>query len=69
MIKKVFLKTICFYQKYFSPLFPKVCRFYPSCSEYSFLAIKKYGAIKGTFLGIKRILKCHRFNPGGVDLP
>lgn len=65
----MFLKIIYFYQKYLSPLLPKVCRFYPSCSEYSILAIKKYGAVKGIFLGAKRILRCHRFSPGGVDLP
>jgi uncharacterized protein len=69
MIKRFFLKTIYFYQKYISPFLPNSCRFYPSCSEYSILAIKKYGTVKGIFLGAKRILKCHKFNPGGVDLP
>jgi hypothetical protein len=49
------------------PLFPSVCRFYPSCSEYTYQAIKKYGIIKGGFLGIKRILSCHYKNPGGYN--
>lgn len=55
------------YQKFISPLKPATCRFYPSCSEYTKQAIKKYGVIKGTSLGIKRILKCHPFHPGGND--
>lgn len=59
-----FIKT---YQKIISPLLPKTCRFYPTCSEYSLQAIKKYGAIKGLYLSIKRILKCHPFHNGGYD--
>ncbi|HDJ30579.1 MAG TPA: membrane protein insertion efficiency factor YidD, partial [bacterium] len=43
--------------------------FYPTCSEYCFLSIKKYGARKGIFLAVKRILKCHPLNKGGVDIP
>uniref|UniRef100_UPI002ED48F88 membrane protein insertion efficiency factor YidD n=1 Tax=Aminipila terrae TaxID=2697030 RepID=UPI002ED48F88 len=50
-----------------SPLFPPTCRFYPTCSAYFIQAVEKYGVIKGSFLGIKRILKCHPFNPGGYD--
>jgi putative membrane protein insertion efficiency factor len=46
---------------------PPKCRFYPTCSEYAIEAIKKYGALKGTFLAIKRILKCHPFHEGGYD--
>jgi putative membrane protein insertion efficiency factor len=69
MIKALFLKIIYFYQKNISPFLTNSCRFYPSCSEYWILAIKKHGVAKGVFLGIKRILRCHRFNPGGVDLP
>lgn len=69
VIKKFFLKTIYFYRKKISPLLPNVCRFYPSCSEYWILAINKHGLLKGAVLGIKRISKCHPFNPGGIDLP
>ena len=43
------------------------CKYYPSCSEYTKLAIEKYGCIKGTFLGIKRIIKCNPFSKGGYD--
>ena len=55
------------YQKFISPMFPATCRFYPTCSQYFLLSVEKYGAIKGSFLGIKRILKCHPFHPGGYD--
>ena len=65
MIKKILLFLIKIYQKIISPIFGKRCRFYPTCSEYSRQAITKYGAIKGTYLSIKRILKCHPFHKGG----
>ena len=66
-MKKIFLALIHFYQRYISPLTPPTCRFYPTCSEYSKQAILKYGFLKGSFLSIKRISKCHPFNPGGYD--
>ena len=69
IIKGSFLKLIRFYQKALSPILGRNCRFYPSCSEYSYLTIKKYGIIKGLWRGLKRILKCHPWSPGGVDLP
>ncbi|WP_015296015.1 membrane protein insertion efficiency factor YidD [Tepidanaerobacter acetatoxydans] len=58
---------ILFYKKFISPLKPRCCRFYPTCSDYALLAIEKYGVISGGFKAIKRILKCHPFNPGGYD--
>ena len=58
---------IKFYRKYISPLKRPSCRFYPTCSEYALEAISKYGALKGGFLGVKRILKCHPYNKGGYD--
>ncbi|NLM50471.1 MAG: membrane protein insertion efficiency factor YidD [Clostridiaceae bacterium] len=67
-MKWILLKLIRFYQKFISPLKKPCCRFYPTCSEYAYLAISKYGAFKGGFLFIKRILKCHPFSKGGVDL-
>lgn len=67
MMKYIFVKLIRFYQLAISPLFPASCRFYPTCSNYSIEAINKHGAIKGIFLGIKRILKCHPFHKGGYD--
>ena len=66
MFKKIFVKLIEIYQ-FFSKYKPKVCRFYPTCSQYTKEAIIKYGVIKGGFLGIKRISKCHPMNPGGYD--
>jgi len=68
-MKIIFLKLIKFYQKFISPFLGGHCRFYPSCSHYSYSAIEKYGAINGGWKGIKRILKCHPWNKGGVDLP
>ncbi len=66
MIKKILLKLIDIYQS-ISKLTPPVCRFYPTCSEYTKQAIIAHGVLKGGFLGIKRILKCHPLHPGGYD--
>ncbi len=66
MIKKILLFIIKIYQK-FSKLTPPVCRFTPTCSEYMKQAIEKYGVLKGGWLGIKRICRCHPLNPGGYD--
>ncbi len=66
-MKQVVLAIIRFYQKFISPLFPPSCRFTPTCSHYTYEAIEKYGVVKGGWLGIKRISRCHPFNPGGYD--
>jgi putative membrane protein insertion efficiency factor len=66
-LKKIVLKLLRLYQYTFSLYFPSSCRFYPSCSEYTYQAVEKYGIIKGLFLGTKRVLKCHPFHPGGYD--
>lgn len=66
-MKSVFLFFIRLYRKYISPLSKPHCRFYPTCSAYAYEAISKYGALKGGFLTVKRILKCHPFNAGGYD--
>ena len=66
-MKKILILLIRFYQKFISPMFPAKCRFYPTCSQYTLEAIKEHGAIKGTYLGIRRILKCHPFHEGGYD--
>ncbi|MBQ3038655.1 MAG: membrane protein insertion efficiency factor YidD [Clostridia bacterium] len=62
------IKAVRFYQKYISPYKGgSCCRFVPTCSEYAILALKKYGAIKGSFLALRRIFKCHPFHKGGYD--
>lgn len=66
-LKKFFCFFIRFYQKNISPLHPRCCRFTPSCSQYALEAIQKYGSGKGTFLAIKRILRCNPFFKGGYD--
>lgn len=66
-MKGIIIGLIRVYQIFISPLFPPKCRFYPTCSTYFIQAVQKYGAIKGSLLGIKRILKCHPFHPGGYD--
>ena len=66
-MRKLMILMIRGYQKFISPLFPPTCRFYPTCSVYFIQALQKYGVLKGSFLGIKRILKCHPFHPGGYD--
>ncbi|MCQ2958027.1 MAG: membrane protein insertion efficiency factor YidD [Candidatus Gastranaerophilales bacterium] len=66
MIKKIILYLINIYQK-FSKLTPKCCRFYPTCSQYMKEAIIKYGIIKGGWMGVKRICRCHPWNAGGYD--
>ena len=65
-MKNLILFLIKIYQK-FSKLTPSKCRFYPTCSQYTKEAIIKYGVIKGGWLGIKRIAKCHPLNEGGYD--
>ena len=66
MIKNFLLYLIKIYQS-ISKYAPAVCRFYPTCSEYMRQAIEKYGVLKGGWLGIKRLCKCHPFHPGGND--
>ncbi len=58
---------ITFYQKAISPYLGPKCRFYPTCSQYGLAAYTKYGFLKGTYLTVKRVLKCHPFHPGGYD--
>lgn len=66
-LKKIAMFLIIIYQKIISPYLPPSCRFAPTCSQYAYEAINKYGIIKGIYLAIKRILKCHPFHPGGHD--
>lgn len=57
------------YQICLSPIFGGQCRFQPTCSHYYIGAVKKYGAVRGSWRGMKRILRCHPFHPGGYDPP
>ncbi|MBN1810757.1 MAG: membrane protein insertion efficiency factor YidD [Anaerolineae bacterium] len=66
-MKTILLGIIRLYQMTLSRAFPPTCRFTPSCSQYSFEAIERYGALKGGWMAIKRVSRCHPFNPGGYD--
>ena len=70
MIKKLLLSMIKLYRNLKQTVFKShkgICKFTPTCSEYSYQAIEKYGALKGTYLSIKRILRCNPFSKGGYD--
>lgn len=58
---------IRFYQLVISPLTPPTCRYYPSCSAYALTSLRRFGPLKGTWLAIRRVLRCHPWAPGGVD--
>ena len=66
-IKEPALFALKFYKRYISPGLPRACRFEPSCSAYMYQAIQKKGLLKGLFLGMKRLLRCHPFCAGGLD--
>ncbi|MCD4714550.1 MAG: membrane protein insertion efficiency factor YidD [Clostridiales bacterium] len=66
-MKYFLIFMIKLYRRFLSPLLGSNCRFHPTCSMYSMLAIEKYGALKGGWMSIKRIFKCHPFHPGGYD--
>jgi hypothetical protein len=67
LVRKIFIFPIRVYQICISPFYPARCRFYPSCSEYTALAIEKHGVIRGIWLGIKRICRCNPWCQGGFD--
>jgi putative membrane protein insertion efficiency factor len=67
MMKRVLLSLIAGYRYFLSPLFGPTCRFYPTCSAYAKEAIESHGAMRGAWLAIKRILKCHPWHAGGFD--
>ncbi|HIX86414.1 MAG TPA: membrane protein insertion efficiency factor YidD [Candidatus Parabacteroides intestinigallinarum] len=63
----LFLLPVYFYKYCISPMMPPACRYVPTCSEYAIQAIKKYGPLKGSYLAIKRILRCHPWGGSGYD--
>ena len=67
LLKKIIIALVRFYQLALSPLKQPTCRFSPTCSQYSIEAIERFGVIKGTYLSVRRILKCHPFHEGGYD--
>lgn len=67
MLAWVLKKIVRGYQVAISPLMAPRCRFYPTCSSYAIEALEKHGAVKGSWLAIKRISKCHPLHPGGLD--
>ena len=66
-VKRVFLLLIDVYRRYISPLKSPCCRYIPTCSEYAMIAVERYGAARGGWLALKRILRCHPFHEGGYD--
>ena len=63
-MKKVLMALVRFYRRYISPMRQPCCRFVPTCSQYALEALEKYGAVKGSYLAIRRILRCHPFHKG-----
>lgn len=68
-MKRILLAFIRFYRKHISPAFPPSCRFTPTCSQYALEAIEKYGAAKGSWLAVKRLIRCNPFNKGDIYDP
>jgi putative membrane protein insertion efficiency factor len=66
-MKHILIAIIKVYKKLISPLFPTSCRFYPTCSQYAVESIERFGALKGSWLAGKRIIRCNPFSKGGLD--
>jgi putative membrane protein insertion efficiency factor len=69
LLNGIVILFVKFYRVTLRPVLPPLCRFQPSCSEYMILAVKKYGPFRGAWKGIRRICRCHPWNPGGHDPP
>jgi putative membrane protein insertion efficiency factor len=61
------LTILRIYKRWISPMLPSACRFHPTCSEYTMDAVQKHGAVRGIWMGIRRLLRCHPFHEGGFD--
>ena len=66
-MKRLLIAMVKFYRKNISPLRPPCCRYIPTCSQYALEALEKYGALKGSWLALRRFLLCHPFHKGGYD--
>jgi putative membrane protein insertion efficiency factor len=66
-MRTIALLPLRFYKRFLSPLLPPMCRFDPTCSIYMMQAIEKHGTLRGLWLGLRRLVRCHPFNPGGWD--
>jgi len=66
-VKKLFIALIRCYQLCISPLFAPACRFSPTCSQYAIEALAHHGTVRGLYLALRRLLRCHPFHPGGLD--
>lgn len=67
VLRAIFLLLIRLYQRALSPLLGQNCRFHPTCSQYTYEAVAKYGAAQGIWMGLRRICRCHPWHPGGFD--
>jgi uncharacterized protein len=63
----ILISLLKFYKAVISPWLPPSCRFVPTCSDYAREAIERHGAVRGSLMGVRRLLKCHPFHPGGYD--
>lgn len=66
-MQRLILAALSFYKRWVSPLLPGACRFHPTCSEYMMEAVSRHGAVRGVWMGIRRLARCHPLNPGGLD--
>ncbi|MFB2980153.1 membrane protein insertion efficiency factor YidD [Microseira sp. BLCC-F43] len=66
-MKTLLIWLIRCYRAFISPLYPPTCRFHPTCSQYAIEAVDRFGPVRGSWLAIRRILRCHPFHPGGYD--
>lgn len=67
MMRRVVILLLRGYKRFLSPLLPPLCRFEPTCSVYASEAVSRYGVIRGSWLSVRRLLRCHPFHPGGWD--
>jgi len=67
MMRTILVMLVRAYQMILSPLLPPACRYYPSCSAYAIEALERHGAVRGTWLAVRRIARCNPFRPGGFD--